>query len=75
MGGSRITALLPFSGSVLVGTAEGFLIIYDVVTKLSRSPSSAEFSSNTNKRQPPVDHIQQKIQVQHSQIALLSLVQ
>ncbi|XP_035230628.1 uncharacterized protein LOC118202571, partial [Stegodyphus dumicola] len=62
MGGSRITALLPFSGSVLVGTAEGSLIIYDVVTKLSRSPSSAEFSSSLNRRQPAVDHIQQKIQ-------------
>ncbi|XP_054721852.1 uncharacterized protein LOC129231535 [Uloborus diversus] len=62
MGGSRITALLPFSGSVLVGTAEGSLIIYDVVTKLSRSPSSAEFSSSAPRRTAPVDHIQQKIQ-------------
>ncbi|XP_055929090.1 uncharacterized protein LOC129960059 isoform X3 [Argiope bruennichi] len=62
MGGSRITALLPFSGSVLVGTAEGSLIIYDVVTKLSRSPSTAEFSTTPNRKQPPADHIQQKIQ-------------
>lgn len=59
---SRITALLPFSGSVLVGTAEGSLIIYDVVTKLSRSPSSAEINA-TPKRQSQTDHIQQKIQV------------
>ncbi|GFR14244.1 uncharacterized protein TNCT_415351 [Trichonephila clavata] len=62
MGGSRITALLPFSGSVLIGTAEGSLIIYDVVTKLSRSPSTTEFSSTPNRKHPPADHIQQKIQ-------------
>ncbi|KAG8201283.1 hypothetical protein JTE90_016766 [Oedothorax gibbosus] len=41
-GSGRITALLPLGGSVLVGTAEGFLVIYDVVTKLSRSPSTAQ---------------------------------
>ncbi|XP_015922464.2 uncharacterized protein [Parasteatoda tepidariorum] len=64
IGGSRITALLPLSGSVIVGTAEGSLIIYDVVTKLSRSPSTAEFGSTpSNRRQPVADHIQQKIQL------------
>ncbi|XP_064458637.1 TBC1 domain family member 2A-like [Ornithodoros turicata] len=37
---ARITALLPLHGSVLVGTAEGFLIIYDVVKRIVASGST-----------------------------------
>lgn len=59
---SRVTALLPFDGSVLVGTGEGSLIIYDLISRLSSYPSIDDNSlclvSNTNN----ADQIQEKIQ-------------
>ncbi|XP_076321241.1 uncharacterized protein LOC143230859 [Tachypleus tridentatus] len=38
---ARITSLLPFEGSLLVGTGEGTLIIFDVSSRMSRSASTA----------------------------------
>ncbi|KFM71928.1 hypothetical protein X975_11735, partial [Stegodyphus mimosarum] len=37
---ARITCVLPLDNSVLVGTADGTLVIYDVVARKSPSPSN-----------------------------------
>lgn len=36
---ARITSVLPFDSSILVGTADGTLVIYDVIARKSPSPS------------------------------------
>ncbi|CAN7993394.1 unnamed protein product, partial [Ixodes hexagonus] len=41
---ARITAILPLAGSVLVGTAEGFFVIYDVVPRVT----SADFKTDSS---------------------------
>lgn len=55
---ARITAVLPLPGSVLVGTAEGFLVIYDVVPRVTTSEfktdSSTEGMPSTAPFVPPV---------------------
>lgn len=43
---ARITAVLPMAGSVLVGTAEGFLVIYDVVPRIVGNDFKTDSSSD-----------------------------
>ncbi|XP_076315442.1 uncharacterized protein LOC143227975 [Tachypleus tridentatus] len=61
---SRVTSLLPFDGSLLVGTGEGALIIFDVVTRLSCNSSAANspFPCLQSPNIATGDQIQEKIQ-------------
>ncbi|XP_067140902.1 uncharacterized protein [Centruroides vittatus] len=63
---SRVTALLPFDGSVLVGTGEGSLIIYDLLSRSSYSSvddtSCLVSNNNNNNNNSNADKIQEKIQ-------------
>ncbi|XP_022257838.1 uncharacterized protein LOC111089502 isoform X2 [Limulus polyphemus] len=61
---SRVTSLLPFDGSLLVGTGEGALIIFDVVTRLScnASATNSPFPRLHSPNIATADQIQEKIQ-------------
>ncbi|XP_022246616.1 uncharacterized protein LOC106463422 [Limulus polyphemus] len=61
---ARITSLLPLEGSLLVGTGEGTLIIFDVSNRLSRSTSAANspFPEQASPSCATSEQIQDRIQ-------------
>lgn len=65
---ARITCVLPLDNSALVGTADGTLVVYDVVARKSPSPS-APSSPRPPQGGPEPGHakqIQERLQVSAS---------